>query len=324
MQNTNKENIEIGQYLIGSSNMKFPDLQEQINNTEEEDILSEQQKYPDINENSLTKNETQNLINKLTMENKLLKSRIEQMKINHKKEVEFLLKAKNKEIQNYLKMIKDKNIINIEKYDKNHNYLNSENKYRYLLNENEELQIDLKNKENLIKKLNNQINDLKLNNTSIDEDEMEKIINENEKLLLQNEKLTLGIENFNQKVKETSEVFRLKIKNFYKIIYNYKKKLNEYKNKIIILKNKINQLNKQIINKGISSDYKIHKIDNYSTLHSPRSKHHDYNNNLDIIFYNTSFNSNMNNINPKFHDMLYRKNKRSIQKYKHYLKSFDK
>ena len=278
--------------------------------------------------------ENEILISNLQMDNHLMKSKLENLQKNYENEIDFLQKQKNNKINIYEKMIENDENLDFQKFNFHeinnekiqflmnenhqllHNIYNLEKENRNLFNQNKELQINILNKNDLIQKLNNKINELThiLNNNF----EFGKIINEREKLIEENNELTSGIQDFNEIVNETSEIFKRKTIYFNNIINSYKNKLNEYKNKITFLKSKINELAFQL---NLNNELKHNYTDTYNSIQ---------NNTISLdtndIFEDHNKTANLKEnllFSPTLNDKLYNSQKKSVERYKDFLFNFD-
>ena len=315
-----KNNIQDLNYKIIELSQKIESLEsinkitQKIKNKEPENIekdylLELNQLYNKINEIEI-KNAKLNFDNKI-LENKIKfekndkNNEIEMLQILHKKKIENLEKnivnlnntikdlindnkKEPKEI-NYNQIQNDvyQNFSELEqklrKYDNDNFLFKKEN--QKLKNENEELKIILNGKENIINKLQSNIdkieNDFKIkiselnsnfksqinnmnnniieNNNNINNNEnIENLVNDNKRLIEENEVLKNNYEQMTLDINEANELFVNKQKEYENIINYQNEKLKEYKFKISLLKIKINELHREISslknNRGIDNN----------------------------------------------------------------------
>ena len=318
-----KNNIQDLNYKIIELSQKIESLEsinkitQKIKNKEPENIekdylLELNQLYNKINEIEI-KNAKLNFDNKI-LENKLKfekndkNNEIEMLQILHKKKIENLEKnilnlnntikdlindnkKEPKEI-NYNQIQNDvyQNFSELEqklrKYDNDNFLFKKEN--QKLKNENEELKIILNGKENIINKLQSNIdkieNDFKIkiselnsnfksqinnmnnniieNNNNINNNEnIENLVNDNKRLIEENEVLKNNYEQMTLDINEANELFVNKQKEYENIINYQNEKLKEYKFKISLLKIKINELHSEI---DFLKDNKIKNQNNFN------------------------------------------------------------
>jgi len=170
-----------------------------------------------------------------------------------------------KEIYNNFAELKQK----IRIYDNDNFILNKE--IQKIKNENEELKIIINGKDNIIDKLQTNINkmekefmiklsEIRANYNSLNNNndmignnknqysikEIEKIMNEREKLMDENIYLKENYEQMTVGINEANELFLNKQKEYENLINSQNEKLKEYKFKISLLKIKINELYSEI------------------------------------------------------------------------------
>jgi hypothetical protein len=168
-----------------------------------------------------------------------------------------------KEIYNNFAELEQK----IRIYDNDNFILNKEN--QKIKNENEELKIIINGKDNIIDKLQVNINKMEkefmiklseirsnynsLNNNLISNrnnqysiEEIDKMMNEREKLMEENFTLKENYEQMTSGINEANELFLNKQKDYENLINSQNEKLKEYKFKISLLKIKINELYSEI------------------------------------------------------------------------------
>ena len=302
IQELNYKIIELEQKL--ESNDKLNQIIQKLkDNTEDktkekEYVLELNELYNRINEieikNAKLIFDNKNLSNKLEFQNKEQKTDIEIIESINKKKVENLEKTilnltntinelinekKGPKEINYNNSIEKemyKNISELEQkirnYD-NDNY-NLKKKNQKLINENEELKIILKGKENIVDKLQENINiiendfkqklselniDFKspnivnkkeelpdVNNIINDNQTIENLINEQKRLTEENEVLKNNYEQMTMGINEANELFLNKQKEYENMINYQNEKLKEYKFKISLLKIKIKELHSEI------------------------------------------------------------------------------
>ena len=318
---TNKNNKNAQQnMMIEKFKIEIIDLQNKINELE-----IKNSKLLFDNESLLNKIK---LINSEKINENNLKNLINQKKIDYfYKQIEFLNSKLNNEIQ------KNKNVINNINSDKQNNDLINANDIYDKFNEmrkkildldeenfllqkenqnvkniNEELQIIIKGKDEIISRIQNNIinldkkfnleksyniniNESKNNiesNANIDKkNKYKEMVNvlllQNEKMNKENNELKINIKKLNQEKTE----FSTKENEYEKVILIQEEKLKEYKYKISILKIKINELHQELIYvKGGLNNTNLNKISN-------KISHKEFNENNQIKNNN---NSNLNRI----------------------------
>ena len=294
---TNKNNKNAQQnMMIEKFKIEIIDLQNKINELE-----IKNSKLLFDNESLLNKIK---LINSEKINENNLKNLINQKKIDYfYKQIEFLNSKLNNEIQ------KNKNVINNINSDKQNNDLINANDIYDKFNEmrkkildldeenfllqkenqnvkniNEELQIIIKGKDEIISRIQNNIinldkkfnleksyniniNESKNNiesNANIDKkNKYKEMVNvlllQNEKMNKENNELKINIKKLNQEKTE----FSTKENEYEKVILIQEEKLKEYKYKISILKIKINELHQELIYvKGGLNNTNLNKISN--------------------------------------------------------------
>ena len=294
IQELNYKIIELSQKIesyesINKINQKIKN--EEIKIGDKDYLLEISGLYNKINEieikNAKLKFDNKNLLDKIELQKKEKKKEIEIMELLHKKKIENLEKniinlndTINELINEKRKQPKEFNSFGIQKeiynnfseleqkiriYDNDNFILNKEN--QKIKNENEELKIIINGKNNIIDKLQTNINKMenefriKLseirtnynNNNLINKknnqysiEKIEKIINEREKLLEENISMKENYEQMTMGINEANELFLNKQKEYENLINSQSEKLKEYKFKISLLKIKINELYSEI------------------------------------------------------------------------------
>ena len=297
IQELNYKIIELSQKIesyesINKINQKIKN--EEIKIGDKDYLLEISGLYNKINEieikNSKLKFDNKNLLAKIELQKNDIKNEMEIMELLHKKKIENLEKnimnlndtineliiEKKKQPKGFNSFGIQKEIYNnfaeleqkIRIYDNDNFILNKEN--QKIKNENEELKIIINGKDNIIDKLqvninkmekefmiklseiranynslnNNDLNGNKNNQYSIKE--IEKIINEREKLMEENISLKENYEQMTVGINEANELFLNKQKEYENLINSQNEKLKEYKFKISLLKIKINELYSEI------------------------------------------------------------------------------
>ena len=300
IQELNYKIIELSQKIESLESINK--ITEKIKNKEPENyekdyLLELNQLYNKINEIEI-KNA------KLNFDNKILENKIKFEKNDKNNEIEMLQILNKKKIENLEKNIFNlnntiKDLINdnkkepkeinytqiqnevyqnfseleqkLRKYDNDNFLFKKEN--QKLKNENEELKIIINGKENIINKLQSNIdkieNDFKIkiaelnsnfknqinnmnnniieNNNNINNNEnIENLINDQKRLIEENEVLKNNYEQMTLDINEANELFLNKQKDYENIINYQNEKLKEYKFKISLLKIKINELHSEI------------------------------------------------------------------------------
>jgi ribosomal protein L36 len=217
-------------------------------------------KDKDINEIIKLRNkidEYEILISKLKFDKKALEEKIENIINDHNNEKKMLVNYKNSEIKACNKIIED-----YQKFIRNNNInINTNNNRNLNGNENvqfQKLMMELAKKDKIINSLKNKINDisndfynfnLSQQNKSVNQNQIQKLLNDNNELMKENEFHKKRFANFIEQFKGLNNLLNEKTKKYQKDLSAMKMKLNEYKNKVIILKKKICEQNK-IINRS--------------------------------------------------------------------------
>ena len=298
IQDLNYKIIELSQKIESYESINKIDQKiknEEIKIGDKDYLLEISGLYNKINEieikNSKLKFDNKNLLAKIELQKNDIKNEMEIMELLHKKKIENLEKnimnlndtineliiEKKKQPKGFNSFGIQKEIYNnfaeleqkIRIYDNDNFILNKEN--QKIKNENEELKIIINGKDNIIDKLQVNINkmekefmiklseiranynSLKNNNDLIGNKnnqysikEIEKIINEREKLMEENISLKENYEQMTVGINEANELFLNKQKEYESLINSQNEKLKEYKFKISLLKIKINELYSEI------------------------------------------------------------------------------
>ena len=298
IQELNYKIIELSQKIdsyesINKINQKIKN--EEIKIGDKDYLLEINGLYNKINEieikNSKLKFDNKNLLEKIELQKNDIKNEMEIMELLHKKKIENLEKnimnlndTINELILEKRKQPKEFNSFEIQKeiynnfaeleqkirvYDNENFILNKEN--QKIKNENEELKIIINGKDNIIYKLQTNINkmenefriklsEIKANYNSLNKnndlignknskysiEEIEKILDEREKLMEENITLKENYEQMTMGINEANELFLNKQKEYENLINSQNEKLKEYKFKISLLKIKINELYSEI------------------------------------------------------------------------------
>ena len=298
IQELNYKIIELSQKIdsyesINKINQKIKN--EEIKIGDKDYLLEINGLYNKINEieikNSKLKFDNKNLLEKIELQKNDIKNEMEIMELLHKKKIENLEKnimnlndTINELILEKRKQPKEFNSFEIQKeiydnfaeleqkiriYDNDNFILNKEN--QKIKNENEELKIIINGKDNIIYKLQTNINkmenefriklsEIKANYNSLNKnndlignksskysiEEIEKILDEREKLMEENIVLKENYEQMTMGINEANELFLNKQKEYENLINSKNEKLKEYKFKISLLKIKINELYSEI------------------------------------------------------------------------------
>jgi len=298
IQELNYKIIELNQKIdsyesINKINQKIKN--EEIKIGDKDYLLEINGLYNKINEieikNSKLKFDNKNLLEKIELQKNDIKNEMEIMELLHKKKIENLEKnimnlndTINELILEKRKQPKEFNSFEIQKeiynnfaeleqkirvYDNENFILNKEN--QKIKNENEELKIIINGKDNIIYKLQTNINkmenefriklsEIKANYNSLNKnndlignksskysiEEIEKILDEREKLMEENIVLKENYEQMTMGINEANELFLNKQKEYENLINSQNEKLKEYKFKISLLKIKINELYSEI------------------------------------------------------------------------------
>ena len=298
IQELNYKIIELSQKIdsyesINKINQKIKN--EEIKIGDKDYLLEINGLYNKINEieikNSKLKFDNKNLLEKIELQKNDIKNEMEIMELLHKKKIENLEKnimnlndTINELILEKRKQPKEFNSFEIQKeiynnfaeleqkirvYDNENFILNKEN--QKIKNENEELKIIINGKDNIIYKLQTNINrmenefriklsEIKANYNSLNKnndlignksskysiEEIEKILDEREKLMEENIVLKENYEQMTMGINEANELFLNKQKEYENLINSQNEKLKEYKFKISLLKIKINELYSEI------------------------------------------------------------------------------
>ena len=298
IQELNYKIIELSQKIdsyesINKINQKIKN--EEIKIGDKDYLLEINGLYNKINEieikNSKLKFDNKNLLEKIELQKNDIKNEMEIMELLHKKKIENLEKnimnlndTINELILEKRKQPKEFNSFEIQKeiydnfaeleqkirvYDNENFILNKEN--QKIKNENEELKIIINGKDNIIYKLQTNINrmenefriklsEIKANYNSLNKnndlignksskysiEEIEKILDEREKLMEENIVLKENYEQMTMGINEANELFLNKQKEYENLINSKNEKLKEYKFKISLLKIKINELYSEI------------------------------------------------------------------------------
>ena len=247
------------------------DLKQKINVSNVNNDIGENKDNNALNEIKMLKKKVYDnevTISKLNYDKKKLGEKIENMKKEYKNKMNLMINYKNSEINTLKKYFKNYkeyyNNININTNMSNNNIDFNKNDNGY----EEELRLELANKDKIIANLNSKINYYinKLNNTfeisQLCQKNIEKLERHNQKLKNDKQKLS--------KILEQTKRANNPLNN--EIFANMENKLLEYKKKIVILKRKINEL------------YDLKKSDiNYNK--SPFSNGHN-----EQVLYNTAHN----------------------------------
>ncbi len=321
------------------------------NNNNNENLKEKIEKYEiELNKikNNLDESEIKN--KKLVFENNILVDKIKNIEKEKTEEIKILKTLHQKEIENYNKNISQLNekimqLLDEEEKIKNNtinkygddyiskesviNELNKkENKIRELdeinfqykkeiqeiISKNEELKIICDNKDKIIKKLEDELEEMDMNspgpsrNTKRDKDNENEDMNDIELIKKENEELKLGLHNMTEGINEANKLYNEKLNNFKEQVIFKNKTINEYKNKILFLKNKIRELNTELnLHRGKrvsrNSYYNASFINNsiINTNSVPKYSEGNYSNNNTLMINN--------NNNPNIN---YGNNKRSI------------
>ena len=297
IQDLNYKIIELSQKIESYESINKIDQKiknEEIKIGDKDYLLEISGLYNKINEieikNSKLKFDNKNLLAKIELQKNDIKNEMEIMELLHKKKIENLEKniinlndTINELIIEKRKQPKEFNSFGIQKeiynnfseleqkiriYDNDNFILNKEN--QKIKNENEELKIIINGKDNIIDKLQTNINkmekefmiklsEIRANYNSLNNNdlignknnqysikEIEKIINEREKLMEENISLKENYEQMTVGINEANELFLNKQKEYESLINSQNEKLKEYKFKISLLKIKINELYSEI------------------------------------------------------------------------------
>jgi hypothetical protein len=249
----------------------------------DKNLMEKIEKY-EIELNKIKNNLDESEINnsKLTFENNILVDKIKNIEKEKTEEIKILKTLHQKEIDNCNKNISQLNekiikLINEEEKNKNNNMNKNEDEYiskesvinelnkkenkireldemnfqykkeiQDIISKNEELKIICDNKEKIIKKLEDEIDAMDMNNpdhgrnTKRDKDNED--MNDIEFIKKENEELKIGLHNMTEGINEANKLLNEKLNNFKEQVNLKNIKINEYKNKILFLKNKINEL----------------------------------------------------------------------------------
>lgn len=297
IQDLNYKIIELSQKIESYESINKIDQKiknEEIKIGDKDYLLEISGLYNKINEieikNSKLKFDNKNLLAKIELQKNDIKNEMEIMELLHKKKIENLEKnimnlndtineliiEKKKQPKGFNSFGIQKEIYNnfaeleqkIRIYDNDNFILNKEN--QKIKNENEELKIIINGKDNIIDKLQVNINkmekefmiklsEIRANYNSLNNNdlignknnqysikEIEKIINEREKLMEENISLKENYEQMTVGINEANELFLNKQKEYESLINSQNEKLKEYKFKISLLKIKINELYSEI------------------------------------------------------------------------------
>ena len=298
IQELNYKIIELSQKIESYESINKIDQKiknEEIKIGDKDYLLEINGLYNKINEieikNSKLKFDNKNLLAKIELQKNDIKNEMEIMELLHKKKIENLEKnimnlndTINELIIKKRKQPKEFNSFGIQKeiynnfteleqkiriYDNDNFILNKE--IQKIKNENEELKIIINGKNNIIDKLQTNINKMEkefmiklseiranynsLNNNNdmignnknqYSKKEIEKIMNEREKLMEENIYLKENYEQMTVGINEANELFLNKQKEYENLINSQNEKLKEYKFKISLLKIKINELYSEI------------------------------------------------------------------------------
>ena len=298
IQELNYKIIELSQKIESYESINKIDQKiknEEIKIGDKDYLLEINGLYNKINEieikNSKLKFDNKNLLAKIELQKNDIKNEMEIMELLHKKKIENLEKnimnlndTINELIIEKRKQPKEFNSFGIQKeiynnfaelkqkiriYDNDNFILNKE--IQKIKNENEELKIIINGKDNIIDKLQTNINkmekefmiklsEIRANYNSLNNNndmignnknqysikEIEKIMNEREKLMDENIYLKENYEQMTVGINEANELFLNKQKEYENLINSQNEKLKEYKFKISLLKIKINELYSEI------------------------------------------------------------------------------
>ena len=298
IQELNYKIIELSQKIESYESINKIDQKiknEEIKIGDKDYLLEINGLYNKINEieikNSKLKFDNKNLLAKIELQKNDIKNEMEIMELLHKKKIENLEKnimnlndTINELIIEKRKQPKEFNSFGIQKeiynnfaelkqkiriYDNDNFILNKE--IQKIKNENEELKIIINGKDNIIDKLQTNINkmekefmiklsEIRANYNSLNNNndvignnknqysikEIEKIMNEREKLMEENIYLKENYEQMTIGINEANELFLNKQKEYENLINSQNEKLKEYKFKISLLKIKINELYSEI------------------------------------------------------------------------------
>ena len=298
IQELNYKIIELSQKIESYESINKIDQKiknEEIKIGDKDYLLEINGLYNKINEieikNSKLKFDNKNLLAKIELQKNDIKNEMEIMELLHKKKIENLEKnimnlndTINELIIEKRKQPKEFNSFGIQKeiynnfaelkqkiriYDNDNFILNKE--IQKIKNENEELKIIINGKDNIIDKLQTNINkmekefmiklsEIRANYNSLNNNndmignnknqysikEIEKIMNEREKLMEENIYLKENYEQMTVGINEANELFLNKQKEYENLINSQNEKLKEYKFKISLLKIKINELYSEI------------------------------------------------------------------------------
>ena len=270
------ENQKIREELIEAQNKIKINIDEQNTSLRNKKKENENEKKEiNILKNKL--NEYEKIIANLNITKKTLEAKNNDMQKEHEREINIVNLYKDKELQskqntiNELqnKLNQNKTIIDNSSKGNPKQVLELEKKNKYLQNEIDRMNMQLKNKNDIIEKLNHkiqmfsknynrQVNSLQMNNNR-SQSHVDQLLRERDQLLQQNTELNTGINQLNEKVKDTLMMFNQKRNEFNNVIQNYKNKLKEYKTKIILLKKKIDELHMRKNNDYDNNYYYGHK-----------------------------------------------------------------
>ena len=341
IQELNYKIIELSQKIESYESINKIDQKiknEEIKIGDKDYLLEINGLYNKINEieikNSKLKFDNKNLLAKIELQKNDIKNEMEIMELLHKKKIENLEKnimnlndTINELIIKKRKQPKEFNSFGIQKeiynnfteleqkiriYDNDNFILNKE--IQKIKNENEELKIIINGKNNIIDKLQTNINKMEkefmiklseiranynsLNNNNdmignnknqYSKKEIEKIMNEREKLMEENIYLKENYEQMTVGINEANELFLNKQKEYENLINSQNEKLKEYKFKISLLKIKINELYSEI------NFLKERQINNHYNFIQPMNDNITSKNDIEQQFLDLNYTPEINN-----------------------------
>ena len=340
IQELNYKIIELSQKIESYESINKIDQKiknEEIKIGDKDYLLEINGLYNKINEieikNSKLKFDNKNLLAKIELQKNDIKNEMEIMELLHKKKIENLEKnimnlndTINELIIEKRKQPKEFNSFGIQKeiynnfaelkqkiriYDNDNFILNKE--IQKIKNENEELKIIINGKDNIIDKLQTNINkmekefmiklsEIRANYNSLNNNndmignnknqysikEIEKIMNEREKLMEENIYLKENYEQMTVGINEANELFLNKQKEYENLINSQNEKLKEYKFKISLLKIKINELYSEI------NFLKERQINNHYNLIQPMNDNITSKNDIEQQFLDLNYTPELN------------------------------
>ena len=340
IQELNYKIIELSQKIESYESINKIDQKiknEEIKIGDKDYLLEINGLYNKINEieikNSKLKFDNKNLLAKIELQKNDIKNEMEIMELLHKKKIENLEKnimnlndTINELIIEKRKQPKEFNSFGIQKeiynnfaelkqkiriYDNDNFILNKE--IQKIKNENEELKIIINGKDNIIDKLQTNINkmekefmiklsEIRANYNSLNNNndmignnknqysikEIEKIMNEREKLMDENIYLKENYEQMTVGINEANELFLNKQKEYENLINSQNEKLKEYKFKISLLKIKINELYSEI------NFLKERQINNHYNLIQPMNDNIASKNDIEQQFLDLNYTPELN------------------------------